>query len=277
MADTKITILGALESALYRIFTAVARVALKRGLPYDAVAEVAKRAFLDVAYREFTIPGRKQSASRVSVLTGIHRKEIARVLAAPDPEDRETSSRVTCAAAVVAGWRRDRAFADRRGTPAALPFDGASASFAELVRLYGHGDIPARAVLDELLRVGTVERRSDGRIKLLVPAYLPEKTSPEALTILGTDVSDLIAVIDHNLASAPGEGFFQRKVSYDNLPTEGVAEIRARVDEEGQRLLERLDDAKSVLDRDSNRQASGSGRKRAMLGIYYFEEDVTEE
>jgi hypothetical protein len=277
MADAKTSILGALESALYRIFTAVARVTLKRGLPYDAVAEVAKRAFIDVAYREFTIPGRKQSASRVSVLTGIHRKEIARVLAAPDPDDRETSTRVTCAAAVVAGWRRDRAFADRRGSPAVLPFDGATVSFTELVRLYGRGDTPARAVLDELLRVGTVERRADGRIELTVPAYLPEKTSPEALSILGTDVSDLIAVIDHNLGSAPGEGFFQRKVSYDNLPAEAVAEIRARVEDEGQALLERLDEAMSLLDRDSNPKASGSGRKRAMLGIYYFEEDATED
>jgi hypothetical protein len=277
MAETKPTILGALESALYRIFTAVARVALKRGLPYDAVAEVAKRAFLDVAYREFTIPGRKQSASRVSVLTGIHRKEIARSLAAPDPEDRETSSRVTCAAAVVAGWRRDRTFADRRGAPAVLPFDGAATSFTELVRLYGRGDTPARAVLDELLRVGTANRRADGGIKLVVPAYLPEKTSPEALTILGTDVSDLIAVIDHNLGSAPGEGFFQRKVSYDNLPAEAVAGIRRRVDDEGQALLERLDEAMSVLDRDSNPEVKGSGRKRAMLGIYYFEEDVEED
>jgi len=277
MAETKPTILGALESALYRIFTAVARVALKRGLPYDAVAEVAKRAFIDVAYREFTIPGRKQSASRVSVLTGIHRKEIARSLAAPDPDDRETSTRVTCAAAVVAGWRRDRAFADRRGVPAVLPFDGTATSFTELVRLYGRGDTPARAVLDELQRVGTVKRRADGAVKLIVPAYLPGKTSPEALTILGTDVCDLITVIDHNLGSGPGEGFFQRKVSYDNLPVEAVAEIRARVDDEGQALLERLDEAMSVLDRDSNPAVQGSGRKRAMLGIYYFEEDVEED
>jgi len=270
-------ILGALESALYRIFAAVARVTLKRGLPFDAVAAVAKRAFIDVAYREFTIPGRKQSASRVSVLTGIHRKDIARSLAAPDPQDRETTSRVTCAAAVVAGWRRDRAFADRRGSPAVLPFDGAPESFTELVRVYGIGDIPARAVLDELSRVGAAERRRDGRIKLAVPAYLPQATSPEALAIFGTDVADLIAVIDHNLGSAPGAGYFQRKVSYDNLPAEAIAEIRTRAEREGQALLEGLDEEMSVLDRDANPRALGSGRKRAMLGVYYFEIDVEEE
>jgi len=277
MANAKSTPQGALESALYLIFKAIARVALARALPYDAVAEVAKRAFIDVAYREFVIPGRKPSASRVSVLTGIHRKEIARALAAPDPEDRETSGRVTCAAAVVAGWRRDRAFADRRGAPAVLKFDGASGSFSELVRRFGIGDIPARAVLDELLRVGTVERRADGGLALVASAYLPEKTSPEALAILGTDVADLIAVIDHNLRSAAGEGFFQRKVSYDNLPAEAVSKIRELVEKEGQALLERLDQAMAALDRDASPEVGGSGRKRAMLGMYYFEGDVEED
>jgi len=277
MKNAEEAILGALESALYRIFSAVARVTLKRGLPFDAVMAVAKRACIDVAYGEFQIPGRKQSASRVSVLTGIHRKEIARALAAPDPQDRETTTRVTCAAAVVAGWRRDRVFADRRGAPAVLPFEGGPASFSELVRVYGKGDTPARAVLDELRRVGAVERRPDGGIKLLVPAYLPQETSPEALAIFGTDVADLIAVVDHNLGSAPGAGYFQRKVSYDNLPAEAVAEIRACAEREGQALLERLDEAMSALDRDANPRASGSGRKRAMLGIYYFEDDVEEQ
>jgi hypothetical protein len=99
---------------------------------------------------------------------------------------------------------------------------------------------------------------------------------PEALTILCTDVCDPITVIDHTRFGT-GEGFFQRKVSYDNLPVEAVAEIRARVDDEGQALLERLDEAMSVLDRDSNPAVQGSGRKRAMLGIYYFEEDVEED
>jgi hypothetical protein len=277
MADEKNQSNRLLTGALYRICAALARFALKRGVPFDAVSEVAKRAFIDVTHREFTIPGRKQSASRVAVLTGIHRKDVARVLTAPAPQDDAASSRITSAAGVVTGWRRDRAFLDKRGKPAALPFDKGSPSFAELVKRYGRGDITSRAVLDELVRVGAAERLRDGRIRLLASAYVPVTTSEEALAILGSDVSDLISTIDHNLSCEPKAGFFQRRVTYDNLSAEALADIRARVEKEGQSALEKLDRMIAKHDRDSNPKAAGTGRTRAMVGVYYFEDDVPEE
>ena len=267
----------ALLAALHRIFTGVARVALKRGVPFDAITELAKRAFVEVAHDEFTIEGRKQSASRVSVLTGIHRKDVARVLAAAEPGDESAADRVTCAAGVIAGWRRDRRYLDARGVPASLPFDGRSPTFSDLVRQYGRGDTPARAVLDELVRIGAATRLRDGRIRLVAAAYVPESASPEALAILGSDVADLISTIDHNLSCEPGEGLFQRKVAYDNVPSEAVEEIRRRVERDGQEVLIKLDRAIAKHDRDSNPKVSGSGRKRAMVGIYYFESDVPED
>jgi hypothetical protein len=266
-----------LTAALYRILLAIARLALRRGVPFDAVVELAKRAFVEVAHREFTIRGRKQSASRVAVLTGIHRKEVKRVLGADGPADEPASERVTCAAGVVTGWRRDKKFTDRRQQPLALPFDAPPPSFSDLVRQYGKGDIPARAVLDELARVGAVTRLRDGRIRLVATAYVPATTSPEAASILGTDVSDLIATIDHNLSCKPGEGWFQRKVSYDNLPAEALEDVRARVEREGQGVLEKLDGVISKHDRDSNPKVEGTGRKRVMVGVYYFEDDAPED
>jgi len=277
MTEAKNRAGGPLAGALYRILKAVARVALRRGVPCDAVTELAKRAFIDVAYREFEIRGRKQTASRIAVLTGIHRKEVARVMAARRPDDEVAAHRITCAAGVVAGWRRDARFADTKGKPATLAFEGEAASFSELVRRYGRGDIPARAVLDELLRVGSVARLRDGRVRLVATAYVPESASPEALEILGSDVSDLIATIDHNLVASTRRGFFQRKTAYDNLPAEALADIRALVEREGQRALESLDVAMAKRDRDFNPEVKGKGRKRAMVGIYYFEDDVSED
>jgi len=265
-----------LEGALHRIFTAVARVCLRHGMPYDAVAELAKRAFVDVAYREFTVPGRKQSASRVALLTGVHRKDIARMLAAASPGDPATSARVAHSARVIAGWRRDPAFLDRRGKPIVLAFDQGSPSFVDLVRTYGGGDVPPRAVLDELVRVGAVRRDKRGNIRLDAAAYVPTATSAERLVIFGTDVADLIAVLDHNLAREPEAGFFQRKVAYDNLPAEALDDIHARVRREGQAVLEKLDKVMAKHDRDANPKVRGTGRKRAMVGIYYFADDADE-
>ena len=131
-------------------------------------------------------------------------------------------------------------------------------------------------MLDELVRVGAVERGDDGRLRLLTRAYVPRTGEQDKLVILGSDVADLMESIDHNLTHAPKEAFFQRKVAYDNLPAESLPVLRDRAGKRAQALLEQLDRLLSEHDRDTNPKAKGSGRKRAMLGIYYFEEDVDE-
>mgnify|MGYP007037753121 CR=1 FL=1 len=196
------------------------------------------------------------------------------MLAAERPGDPAAGSRVAYAERVIAGWRRDPEFADARGTPAALAFDTGTPSFVDLVKRYGGRDVPGRAVLDELSRVGAVARLRDGRIRLVARAYVPARASAESLAILGSDVSDLVSAIDHNLVAGPEAGFFQRRVSYDNLPAEAIEEIHAEVRRAGQALLERLDRVMSRRDRDSNPKAQGTGRKRATTGIFFFAEDA---
>ena len=90
--------------------------------------------------REFVIAGRKQTASRISVLTGVHRKEVARILAAALPSDEVAAHRITCAAGVVAGWRRDERFADPKGKPADLFVNELIKGFTEALQLMKEGD-----------------------------------------------------------------------------------------------------------------------------------------
>lgn len=266
-----------LGAALHRIFRALARLCLRHGVSYEAASELAKQAFVEVAHTEFVIPGRKQSASRVALLTGLHRKEVGKMLAAERRIDPAAAARVAYSARVIAGWRRDRRFAGARGVPAMLRIDVGSPCFVDLVKRYGGQDVPVRAVLDELVRVGAVKRLRDGRVKLVARGYVPASASAESVEILGSDVSDLIATIDHNLVSEPSAGFFQRRVSYDNLPAEAIDAIHGEVRRAGQALLERLDRLMAGHDRDSNPDVRGTGRKRAMAGIYFFTDDATPE
>ena len=251
------------------------RILLRHGIPFRAFAEYAKRAYVDVAGSEFAVPGRKSSISRISVITGLTRKDVARLTprAEQSPVDLERYHR---AARVVTGWIRDKEFADKRGQPANLPFEGEKGSFSELVRRYS-GDVPARAVLDELRRVEAVEELKGGRFRLLTRGYVPRAGEEEKIGILGRDVADLISTIDHNLTEPPEDAFFQRNVSYDNLPAESIPGLRGRVGKKAQALLEYLDGVMSQSDRDTNPKAEGTGRKRAVLGIYYYEDDADEE
>ncbi len=252
------------------------RILLRNGVPYRAFAEHAKKAYVDVAMEDLESGGRKPSLSRASVVTGLTRKEVSRLARAPAGPDPGVAERYNRAARVISGWVRDRRYKDGRGRPASLPVEGGRRSFADLVRKYS-GDMPVRAVLDELLRVGAVRELRDGRVKLVTRAYVPRSGEREKLGILGTDVAALIETIDHNLTSPPEDAFFQLKVEYDNLPAEPLARLRASAGQKAQKLLEELDRSWSRHDRDVNPNIAGTGRKKAMLGIYYHEGDFDAE
>lgn len=265
-----------LDTALYqaalRILHALARVMLRHGVGFDAFADIAKRAYVEVAQSGFAIEGRKQSISRISVLTGLTRKEVQRISEANAGESAPDQARYNRAARVIAGWVRDPQFCDAEGNPRTLPQDGDSDSFAALVREHS-GDMPVRAVLDELLRVGAVEHDGD-RVRLVARSYVPQTSPVDKLAILGTDVSDLIATIDHNLGHSGREARFQRKVMYDNIPIEMLDEIRARLARDGQNTIEKLDKYLAAHDRDVNPAVTGNGRVRTGMGLFYFEEII---
>src|SRR5512139_558758 len=233
--NMKTTVIRALSAAVTTLLRPLVRLLLRNGIPYRTFSDIAKRVYVDVAMEEFGIPGRKQSKSRVSVITGLTRKEVLRVRRLPSPDDLGAVERYNRAARVIGGWVRDPRFHRESGRPMDLPIEGDAACFAELVKIYS-GDAPARAVLDELLRVGTVERTQDGKVRLLERSFIPKTGEIEKIGILGVDASDLIATIDHNIRKS-GDAYFHRKVSYDNLPSETLPEFRGIAAERAQGLL----------------------------------------
>ncbi len=94
---------------------------------------------------------------------------------------------------------------------------------------------------------------------------------------MGTDVYHLITTIDHNLQNASDTPRFQRKVAYDNLPSEALPQLRRLSADKSQALLEEVNRWLRQQDRDANPNVEGTGRKCAGIGIYYFEEDVQED
>ena len=260
-----------LSAAVLRLLRPLVRILLRNGVSYSTFSDFVKWVYVDVASKEFGIEGRKQSTSRVSVITGLSRKEVMRVRKLPKPDDSASTERYNRAARVIAAWRRDRNFLDAEGRPAPLPMAGADVSFSELVKRFS-GDVPVRATLDELIRVGAVERLEDGSVSLLTRTYIPERSDADKLHILGTDVAHLMSTFDHNLKSDPIGPFFQRKVAYDNLPDEVLPGFRKHSAKKAQTLLESLDRWLAQRDRDVTPTVKGTGRNNAGIGIYYFEE-----
>jgi hypothetical protein len=96
----------------------------------------------------------------------------------------------------------------------------------------------------------------------------------DKLDILGQDVADLIATIDHNIQHGADDPRYQRKVMYEAIPAEALPAFRQLGATQAQRLLEQLD--RWLADHDTDLPAPGDTRagprRRVGLGIYYFEE-----
>jgi hypothetical protein len=262
-----------LLTAVARILRPLVRILLRQGVPYQSFSELARWVYVDVARREFQLPGKKQTRSRISVVTGLSRKEVLRLVDQSPPIDDSAAERHHRAARIISAWLRQPAYLDAGGQPLRLSFDGPQPSFSQLVQSQG-GDVPSRAVLDELLRVGAVVRDEDGHVLLSGRAYLPTGAASDAerYAILGQDVAALLNTIDHNLHSEPAKRYFQRKVAYRGVPAAVVPAIRAAAGSAGQQLLENLDhrlaqslEPGSVVDNVDSREV--------LFGIYWFEDD----
>ena len=192
---------SATTSMLKKALRPLVRVLLRNGVAYADFCEVARRLFVEVANDDFGLPGRKQSVSRISVLTGINRKEVKRQLDEPKeatPKKKENNR----AARVISGWLRDDDFRNSKGKPKVLEWGDSSVKggFEDLVKRYS-GDMTARAILDELIRVGTVSfDKEKSRIKLLSNGYVPAGSNDELLRLSGESVGDLLNTIDHNFS-----------------------------------------------------------------------------
>ncbi|MDF1551511.1 MAG: DUF6502 family protein [Deferrisomatales bacterium] len=261
-------------AATRRILRALVRVLLRCGIPYPVFSELARWTYAEVAAREFSIRGRKQTNSRVAVITGLSRKEVLRLRRLPMPVDEGSVERFHRGARIVSAWVRAGEPKDSGSLPKSLAFDGPGPTFTALVARHG-GDVPPRAVLDELLRAGVVERDGD-RVRLVSRAYLPagDEAEGERVAVLGTDVAALLGTIDHNLQCPVEERRLQRRVLYRGVPAAALPGIQTLARQRGQALLEELD---QILAGQVAR-VPGPGRadeptRQVMFGLFWAEED----
>ncbi|MDF1701829.1 MAG: DUF6502 family protein [Planctomycetota bacterium] len=265
---------AALAQALDQLLEPLVEVLLRGGMPHKAFAELAKGVYVRVAEGEGGVAGRKQSTSRIAVRTGLTRKDVRRLRIGSVPPSAASSERYSRASRVVTGWLRDERFLEG-GQPAVLPFDGVEPSFAMLVKGFS-GDVPPRAMLDELLSAGTVSVDEEGQVRLVERGYLPRRGEADKLQILGSDVAGLISTIRRNLDAGPEDAWYQRKVFGDNLSVPALAALRRLTAETAQAFLEHIAVWMAEHDLDEHPELEGPGGGRAGIGIYYFEEPSEE-
>ena len=256
----------------------IARAVMNRGLSYDIFEQATRAAFVEVASSDFGVSGKKQTTSRISMITGLSRKEVSRLQNIDTSTSLSTPVSHNRAAKVVNGWLTDSDYTDHNNQPRTLDIGAGDGSpdpgFNSLVKKYS-GDITAVTILEELKQIDAIRVEPGNKIKLQKAGYIPAQDSLQQLHLLAEDISELIETIEFNTAQDnPDSKRFQRKVRYDNIPTEYISSLKAYIDKQAQNCLIDINHEIAQYDRDKNKTLKGTGRNKLSLAIYYHEEEL---
>lgn len=265
------TLPPSLLAALRHTLRPLVRLLIARGVTYPMLIELIKGVYVAVAEKDFPLPERQATDSRVSLLTGVHRKDVRRLRAGPPADDAAMPDSVALGAQLVAAWTTRREFRDGRGRPrplARLASQGGRRSFEALVASVSK-DIRARPVLDEWLRLGIVDIDAGERVVLRASAFVPARGIDEKAFYFGHNVHDHIAAAAHNLQ---GEGlpFLERSAHYDSLDAASVKQLARLAEESGMKALRAVNaEAQAAEARD---RRLTSIKQRITFGIYFYSE-----
>ena len=204
-----------------------ARFCLRHSLGIKELSEVAKLALLDVAEEEMQSRFEKVNASRLSVMTGVHRKDVSR-FSREDARPITAKSRVS---KVIGQWCQDRDFMTKSGSPRVLTYDSDESDFTELVRRVTR-DVSPKSVLFELQRLGAVSE-SKGRLRLEVDAAVFQLESDEGYELLAKDVHDLSSAVEYNLSPEKGTSHLHARTEYDRIPLRDIKKVKDWIRKEG--------------------------------------------
>lgn len=258
-----------LISALNRLLRPLVRLLISFGITYPFLSELLKSLYVDVADKEFPVSGKAQTDSRISLLTGVHRKDTKRLRNA-DPDLKTVPSNISVGGALVAKWLSDQAYQDETKNPRPLPLlisDQQGTSFEELVQAVSKKDIRSRAVLDELIRLNMVHLTKDNQVTLNVDAFVPSEGFEEKAFYFGQNLRDHIAAGSHNLAGQHPP-FFDRSVYYSDLTSDSIQTLTTLSDTLAMETLLKLNQKASELQ--ANDQPSTRTKHRINVGIYLF-------
>lgn len=240
---------------LERLLAPVARLLIARGVPFPDFAEQMKRHYVAAAEGLAGEDGQKVTDSRLSVMTGLQRRDIGRLKGTPAPTPRPNHL-----ARLVALWQTSP---DTSSEGVAFPLhrSGPAPSFESLARDVRR-DVHPRSMLDTLVDTGTVSV-AHGHIVLLQPSYQPLAGSEDQIAYLSDNTGDhLSAATENVLGHEPPH--FERAVHYTGLTAEQVAELEQDYREAQMDILKSLSQKAAAMKRTSK------GPHRFRAGGYFY-------
>lgn len=227
---------------LLSILRPFVRFCIKRGIKVQDMVSALRALMQDEAKKILLEEGSPVSDSRVSAITGLHRKEL-RKKNAPEPagESKNLIHRV------INQWRYDPKFSKSSGKSRALSV----AEFTKLVKTVS-SDLNPYTVLYELEREEVLVRK-DSKLTLKARVHIT-KEADHGFMLAGRDIYDLLGSVEENVLEDPDVPNLHLKTEYDNIASSDEDEIKKRLLEEGSLFHEKIRRFLAQFDRDLNRE-----------------------
>jgi hypothetical protein len=248
------------------------RIAIGSGITYQAFCKVLRRVYFEVGQEYEPVKGKPNSDSRISLLTGLPRREV-RSLRESEPEALAAAPNIE--RLVMDAWSSKLDFIDEQGQMLPLPRtarQGGARSFEKLVEGISK-DIRARALLDEWLRQGNVVLDEHDRVVVagVRPASRIEGAQGAAL-LISEMASDLFSGFERSYVlgqAVPGYAF---QVSYGHRLTDESAQLICSVAlREGSQFANRIN--RLIVERETLDAKHPDARRRVMVGYVAHQAD----
>lgn len=242
----------------------VAQWLLRHGVSYPAFADLLKTVFVEAARGELERSDAKPTQSALSMLSGVHRKDVRTLAQAPAAA--RSMPRPPLSAQVFTRWLTDPRWRGADGKPRALPRAGGRRSFEALCFELSN-DVHPRTVLDELLRIGAVALDGE-RVVARATSFVPSARLDEMTALFSASASDHIAAAVSNLTtSAPR--YLEQSVYADGLTPASIDVLHDAARQAWAAAFEAVvTRARERVDQD--RVTDGDRRMR--FGVYFFSE-----
>jgi hypothetical protein len=222
----------------------VVRFLLKHGVTWNEFGELSKEAYVKVARarEDYGIEGRPTNNSRVAMLTGLSRREVARVRDnLLNGQERASELQGNQISRVLTGWHVDGEFTKEDGQPMDLPPTGPTGSLSVLLKRYA-GDLPHGAIRKEMQQRGLIEELDNGHLRVLKRDFVYSELDPEIVRMLGLALHDHAATLEHNLdPQRPSPRRFEAIANNDRITPRAFNTFQKLVESRGLEFLEGID------------------------------------
>jgi Family of unknown function (DUF6502) len=271
-----------LSKALKRVLRPLVKLMLSHDLGYNFAIDLLKGLFVEVAQSDFQIEGKRQTDARISLITGVHRKDVKRLREEGVAQILMPES-ISLGSQVIAQWNAHHLYLDATGMPLPLPrfsSDDGLPSFEELVKSVST-DIHPRAVLDEWLRLGVARLDEYNRVCLTTDAFVPEEGFSEKVFYFSQNIHDHTAATVSNVLGG-ARPFLERCVHYQGLTQVSIDALSDLVEKQGMNALREVNRYASQCAEHDALPLIESNHSRMTFGVYFYhapmdESEVSEE